>query len=115
MSPWLIAGLCAAGAALISWGAARLRLLWPCLVLSLLLAAIAGQLLWAARGQGGYRDLAAILAQGFTVLPALAGLALGLAVAALSGHPPAWRSRAGLASGLCLAAASGMVAVTLLL
>lgn len=115
MSPWLIAGVCAAGAGLIGWGAARLRLAWPCLALSLLLAAIVGQLLWAARGQGGYRDLAAILAQGFTVLPALAGLAAGLVLAALGGHAPAWRGRAGLASGVCLAAAAGMVAATLML
>ena len=66
-TPWIIAACCLAGAGFIAWGAARLRLIWPLLVLSLLLAAIALQLRLAAQGRDGFHDLAAMTAQAFTV------------------------------------------------
>lgn len=115
MNPWIIAGLCLAGAGFIAWGSARLRLRWPLLVLALLLAAIALQLLNAAQGQGGFHDLAAIVAQSFTVLPALLGTALGLALATLRGHAPAWRRPSGWLSLLALLVAGLAAGATLLI
>ena len=92
MNPWIIAGLCLTGAGVIAWGSARLQLRWPLLVLAALLAAIALQLFRAAQGQGGFHDLAAVVAQSFTVLPALLGMVTGLALARIRGHRLAWRS-----------------------
>lgn len=115
MNPWLISALCAGGAGIIAWGAARLRMRWPLLVLSLLLAAIAGQLYLAARGQGGFHDLAAMTAQMHTVLPALAGVVAGLALAAMRRHPPPWRGRAGVFSAAGLLAAAALAGATLLI
>lgn len=115
MNPWIIAGLCLTGAGFISWGAARLHLRWPLLILSLLLAAIALQLFFAARGQGGFHDLAAIVAQTFTVIPALLGTVTGLALATIRGHHLRWRSRAGALAVLGLLTAAGTAAATLLI
>ena len=92
MNPWIIAGLCLSGAGVIAWGSARLQLRWPLLILAVLLAAIALQLFRAAQGQGGFHDLAAVVAQSFTVLPALLGMVTGLALARIRGHRLAWRS-----------------------
>ena len=57
-----------------------------------LLAAIALQLFFAAQGKGGFHDLAAVVAQSFTVLPALLGMVTGLSLARIRGHRLAWRS-----------------------
>lgn len=115
MNPWLIAAACLAGAGFLSWGTARLGLRWPLVILAGLLAAISGQLFLAARGQGGFHDLAAAIAQVFTVLPALAGIGLGLEVARLRGHRLAWRSLPGAVILAGLAAAAAGAAGTLLL
>ncbi|MFN3273140.1 MAG: hypothetical protein ACK41U_00550 [Paracoccus sp. (in: a-proteobacteria)] len=115
MRLWLIAGACLLGAGFVAWGCARLRLRWPLLVLSLLLAAIAVQLFLAARGQGGMHDLAALVAQALTVAPALLGVAVGLGLAHLRGHRAGWRSLPGFLSLLALAVAAGAVVLTFLL
>ncbi|WP_265501071.1 hypothetical protein [Paracoccus beibuensis] len=115
MNPWLIAGLCCAGSSFIAWGAARLRLRWPLLVLSALLAAIAIQLFLAARGQEGFRDLAALVAQAFTVLPALVGVACGTAMAGPQGHRLAWCGRTGLATVAALLLSAAVVGATFLI
>ncbi|TGN50456.1 hypothetical protein E4L95_17465 [Paracoccus liaowanqingii] len=115
MTPWIIAGSCGTGAALISWGSARLQMRWPLAILSVLLAAIALQLYLAARGQGGFHDLAAITAQTFTVIPALLGCLAGLALAALRRHPVAWRRPTGILTALALLAAAGLATATLLI
>lgn len=115
MNPWVIAAACLAGAGLIAGGAAWLRLRWPLLALALLLAAIALQLFRAGQGQGGFHDLAAIVAQSFTVLPALIGMLLGLGVARLRGRSLAWRSGWGALTALAMAASAALIAATLTL
>lgn len=115
MNPWLIAGLCLAGAGVIAWGAARLRLRWPVVVLALLLAAIALQLFRAGQGQGGFHDLAAIVAQTFTVLPALLGMLTGLTIARLRGHRLVWRSVWGAVTALAMAVTALLIGATLAL
>lgn len=115
MNPWIIAGLCLTGAGFVAWGAARLQLRWPLLILSALLAAIALQLYLAGRGQEGFHDLAAVVAQTFTVIPALLGVVTGLLLAGIRGHHLRWRSRSGILSALALAIAAGAAGATLLL
>lgn len=115
MSPWIIAAACLAGAAFITWGTVRLGLRWPLLALAWLLAAISLQLFFAAQGQGGFHDLAAVVAQTFTVLPALLGLGMGLAIARLRGHRLAWRRAAGVLTALGLLTAAGAAAATFLI
>ena len=115
MNTWIIAALCLAGSGFIAWGSARLKLRWPLAVLALLLMAIAFQLLHAARGRDGFRDLAAIVAQAFTVLPALLGMAVGLAIAHIRHHRVRWRRGAGLvAAGASLTALGAAVATFLI-
>ncbi|MFC0200221.1 hypothetical protein [Paracoccus rhizosphaerae] len=115
MNPWLIAALCLGGAGFIAWGAARLRLRWPLLVLAGLLAAISIQLFLAAQGRDGFHDLAALVAQAFTVLPALGGVALGLALAAFQGRSLSWRNPLGGITIAALALAAGSTAATFLI
>ena len=115
MNPWLIAALCLGGAGLIAWGAARLRLRWPLLVLAGLLAAISLQLFLAARGRDGFHDLAALVAQAFTILPALGGVALGLALAAFQGRRLPWRDPVGCITIAALVLAAGSAAATFLI
>lgn len=115
MSPWIIAAVCMAGAGFIAWGSAGLGLRWPLLALSWLLAAIALQLFLAAQGQGGFHDLAAVVAQTFTVLPALLGVVAGLALARLGGYRPAWPHAMGLLTALGLLTAAGAAAATFLI
>ncbi|WP_405404790.1 hypothetical protein [Paracoccus sp. Ld10] len=115
MNPWLVAALCLSGAGVIAWGSARLNLRWPLLVLSALLAAIAIQLFLAAQGQGGFHDLAAVVAQSFTVLPALLGAVMGLCVARVRGHHLAWRSLHLLLTLAAMVTAGLAVAATLIL
>ncbi|TJZ91566.1 hypothetical protein FA743_10715 [Paracoccus gahaiensis] len=115
MIPWIIAGSCLAGAGLIAWGCARLQMHWPLAILSVLLAAIALQLYLAARGQGGFHDLAAITAQMFTVIPALLGTLAGLGLAALRRRHIAWRRPTGMLSALALLTAAGLATATLLI
>ena len=115
MNPWIIAGLCLIGSGFIGWGGARLKLRWPLMVLALLLMAIAFQLLFAARGRDGFHDLAAIVAQAFTVLPALLGMAVGLAIAHILGHRVQWRKGAGLVTVAAFASALGAAAATFLI
>lgn len=113
--PWIIAALCLLGGGFIAWGSARLRLIWPVMVLSLLIAAIALQLRLAAGGREGFHDLAAITAQAFTVAPALIGVAAGLAVAFVRGHRLRWWGRAGALAVLALLTAIAAVVTTFLL
>ncbi|MDP5305548.1 hypothetical protein [Paracoccus spongiarum] len=115
MQPWLIAAAAALGAGLIAFLSAALRLRWPVAVLSLLLAAIATQLFLAARGNGAYHDLAALRAQMFTTVPALAGIAAGLALAAARGIAPIRRDLPGAAVVLGLLVALAAVVSGLLL
>lgn len=115
MSPWIIAGLCLVGSGFIAWGSARLKLRWPLMVLALLLMAIAFQLLFAARGRDGFHDLAAVVAQAFTVLPSLLGMAVGLAIAHVRRHKVRWRSGPGLVTAAAFASALGAAAATFLI
>jgi hypothetical protein len=115
VNPWLIAALCALGSGVIAWGAMRLRLRWALVMLSVLLAAISLQLFVAARGEEGFHDLAALVAQAFTVVPALAGVAAGMALAAVSGHRPIWRDRVGVLIILALLLAAAVAAATFLI
>ncbi|WP_282603003.1 hypothetical protein [Paracoccus sp. PARArs4] len=114
-TPWIIAACCLAGAGFIAWGAARLRLIWPLLILSLLLAAIALQLRLAAQGHDGFHDLAAMTAQAFTVLPALLGVATGLGIAFARRHRLRWRNAAGGLTVLALLTAGVAAGTTFLL
>lgn len=115
MRVWLIALACLVGAGFIAWGSARLRLRWPLVVLSLLLAAIALQLFLAARGQGGMHDLAALIAQALTVAPALIGTAAGLGVARARGHRADWRGLPGALALLGFAVSAAAAVMTFLL
>jgi hypothetical protein len=115
MSPWIIAGLCLAGSGFIAWGTARLQLRWPLPVLALLLMAISLQLLFAALGQGGFHDLAAIVAQGFTTVPALLGAATGLALAHIRRHKICWGSASGLTSAVAFVVAASAAVATFLI
>lgn len=115
MNPWLIAGLCLAGAGFIAGCATLLRMRWPLLALSVLLAGIALQLFLAAQGQAGFHDLAAVVAQTFTVLPALLGVVLGVALMRLRGHRLAWRSLPMLLTAIALLTATLAAAATLLM
>ncbi|MFN3524912.1 MAG: hypothetical protein ACK4YU_02380 [Paracoccus sp. (in: a-proteobacteria)] len=115
MRVWLIALACLFGAGFIAWGSARLRLRWPLVVLSLLLAAISVQLFMAARGQGGMHDLAALIAQALTIAPALIGTATGLAVARARGHRADWRGLPGALTLLGFVVAAGVSVLTFLL
>jgi len=115
VTPWIIAAICCAGGGFIAWGSAHLRLRWPLAILSLLLAAISIQLLLAAQGREGFHDLAALVAQTFTVLPALVGVLTGLVLARLGRQRMAWRGIAGAVAGLGLLVAAVGVAATLLL
>ncbi len=115
MNPWIIAGLCLSGAGVIAWGSARLQLRWPLPALAALLAAIAVQLFLAAQGQGGFHDLAAIVAQSFTVLPALLGMVTGLSLARIRGHRLAWRSPPVLLALASMLTAGLAVAATLVI
>ncbi|WP_378942599.1 hypothetical protein [Paracoccus sp. R86501] len=115
MNPWIIAGFCLVGSGFIGWGSARLKLRWPLMVLALLLMAIAFQLLFAARGRDGFHDLAAIVAQAFTVLPALLGMAVGLAIAHIRRHKVRWRQGAGLVTAVAFVLALGAAAATFLI
>lgn len=115
MSPWIIAASCALGAGFIAFFGATLRLRWPLAALSILLAAIATQLLLAARGDGAYHDLAAIRAQSFTTAPALAGIAAGLALASVRGARAFHRDLPGLTLILGLLVAVAAVAASALL
>lgn len=115
MTPWAVAAGAFLGAGFLAWGDARLALRWPLAGLSLLLAVISVQLFRAARGYEGFHDLDAFVAQFATVFPALAGIALGLAVAALAGHRPLHRDATGAATVLGLSVAAASVALTLML
>ncbi|MCF3972377.1 hypothetical protein [Paracoccus salsus] len=115
MSVWLVAAACFLGAGFITLTAIWLRLRWPLAALSILLAAIATQLFLAARGQNGFHDLAAFRATGFTVIPALAGLAAGLIAAGTRTRRFDWRSPPGALTLLGLAVAGGAAGWTLLL
>ncbi|RJE79960.1 hypothetical protein [Paracoccus sp. JM45] len=115
MNPWVIAGFCLVGSGFIAWCTARLQLRWPLPVLALLLMAISLQLLFAARGQGGFHDLAAIVAQGFTTVPALLGAATGLALAHIRRHKIRWRSAFGLTSAVAFAVAAAASVATFLI
>ncbi|MDM7255843.1 MAG: hypothetical protein P3W90_004030 [Paracoccus sp. (in: a-proteobacteria)] len=113
MTPWIVAGGAFLGAVFLAWGDVRLALRWPLAVLSLLLAVISVQLFRAARGHDGFHDLGAFVAQFATVLPALAGVALVLVAAALTGHSPLRRDAFGLVTVLGLLAASVSIMLTL--
>ncbi|MBU2959024.1 MULTISPECIES: hypothetical protein [unclassified Paracoccus (in: a-proteobacteria)] len=113
--PWIIAACCLLGAGFIAWGSARLRMIWPLLILSLLLAAIALQLRLAAQGRDGFHDLAAVTAQAFTLSPALLGVATGLGLAFAFRHRLRWRSRAGGLTLLALLTATVSAATTFIL
>lgn len=115
MSPWIIAGLCLAGSGFIAWGSARLQLRWPLPALTLLLMAIALQLLFAARGQDGFHDLAAIVAQTFTTVPALLGMATGLAIAHIRKYRVYWRGPAGLITAAAFVIAVSAAGATFLI
>lgn len=115
MPVWVIAAACFLGAAFMSFTAIWLRLRWPLAVLSLLLAAIAMQLFLAAKGQNGFHDLAAIRAQSFTVVPAIAGIAASFAVATALGFTALRRDLSGLIIVVGLLIAVGAVAASLLI
>lgn len=108
----LVALACLAGAGVIAFGSARLRLGWPLVVLALLLAAISAQLFLAARGQGGFHDLGALVAQSYVTSPALLGVVVGLLLARIYGQGLRWRSLSGAATALGLAIAALAVAAT---
>lgn len=115
MNVWVIGTACLLGAGFIAWGAARLRMRWPLAALSVLLAAIATQLFLATRGQDGMHDLAALIAQALTVTPALLGVATGLILARLRGHPLPLRGLPGVISALGLLVAGAVAAMTFLI
>jgi hypothetical protein len=115
MNPWIIAGLCLFGSGFVAWGSARLRLRWPLPALNLLLMAISLQLLFAARGQGGFHDLAAIIAQTFTTVPALLGVVTGLALAHIRRYKIRWQSASGLISAIAFGVAAAAAATTFLI
>lgn len=115
MNPWLIAGICLVASGFVAWGSARIGLRWPLLVLSALLAAISVQLFLAAQGPDGFHDLAALVAQAFTMVPALAGLGCGLLLAGFQGHGMTWRGRGGIAMSLLLLLALAAIAATFLI
>lgn len=115
MRVWFLGLACLAGAALIAFGSARLRLGWPLAILSLLLAAISLQLYLAATGQGGFHDLGAYVAQAFTTAPALIGIVTALLLARINGHPARWRGLAGALTALGLMSAAAAIAATFLL
>lgn len=115
MDPWIVAAACAFGAALISFGSSVLRVRWPLTALAVMLAVIALQLWSAARGTEGVYDLAAYRAMSFTVIPALAGLVIGLIAAETRARRFDWSGWVGAVTLVALAIAVGAAGWTLLL
>lgn len=109
VNPWVVALASLIGAGFIGFWCSHRRLWWPLLVLGLLLAVIAGQLYFAFRGTGGYHDLSALTAMNATVLPALLGMAVGVAAGERSGAGLIWRGWQGALMVAALAASCAAV------
>lgn len=115
MDPWIIAASCALGAALIAFGSAWLGMRWPLTALAVMLAVIAFQLSTAAHGDDGIHDLSAYRAMTFTVIPALAGVVVGLIAAETRSRRYAWKGWVGGLTLLALAVAVGAAGWTVVL
>ncbi|MDO5648224.1 hypothetical protein [Paracoccus sp. (in: a-proteobacteria)] len=86
-----LAIICALGAGAMTGAAVYLRLRWVLAALWGLIALIAVQLFFAARGVDGFGDLAARMAAIATAAPAVLGGALAFIAAAIHGQRPDWR------------------------